>query len=149
MEPLPPVDLGGTWRATEADEELRRTFCFADQDDQGVAWQNVDVPGHWRSQPAFVDSSGPLLYRRRFEAPCPDDDTRAWLVFDGLFYQGDVWLDGDYVGDTEGYFAPHVFDVTAALRARGEHLLGVELACSPEGDLTAKHNLTGVFQHWD
>ena len=149
MEPLPPVDLGGTWRATEGDEELRRTFCFADHDDQGVAWQNVDVPGHWRSHDAFAASEGPLLYRRRFEAPRPDGDTRAWLVFDGLFYQGDVWLDGDYVGDTEGYFAPHVFDVTAALRARSEHLLGVELACSPEGDLTAKHNLTGVFQHWD
>ena len=39
----------------------------------------------------------------------------AWLTFDGLFYQGDVWLDGAYLGDTEGYFAPHTFEVTDAL----------------------------------
>jgi beta-mannosidase len=149
MEPLPPVDLSGTWRAAEADEELRRSFAAADLDDQCVAWQNVEVPGHWRSQDAFAGSDGPMLYRRRFEAPRPGHDTRAWLVFDGLFYQSDVWLDDEYVGDTEGYFTPHAFDVSGALRARSEHLLGVELACGRESDLTAKRNLTGVFQHWD
>ena len=69
--------------------------------------------------------------------------------FDGLFYQGDVWLDGAYLGDTEGYFVPHTFEVTDALRARGEHHLAVEVTCAPQGDLTAKRNLTGVFQHWD
>ncbi|HEV2070514.1 MAG TPA: hypothetical protein VGR26_12030 [Acidimicrobiales bacterium] len=149
MEPLPAVDLGGTWRAAVADEELRRSFPVTDLDDGGVAWHNLDVPGHWRSHPAFAGSDGPLLYRRRFESPQPAAHTRAWLVFDGLFYQGDVWLDGDYLGDTEGYFPPHTFDVTATLRQRTEHLLGVELACRAETDLTAKRNLTGVFQHWD
>ena len=149
MDPLPAVDLGGTWRAAEADEELRRSFAVTDLDDGRVAWHNVDVPGHWRSHPAFAASNGPLLYRRRFESPPPAAKTRAWLVFDGMFYQGDVWLDGDYLGDTEGYFAPHTFDVTAALRRQTEHVLGVELACRAEADLTAKRNLTGVFQHWN
>ena len=149
MEPLPAIDLGGTWRAAEADDELRRTFAVTDLDDGGVAWHNVDVPGHWRSHPAFAASNGPLLYRRRFESPSPAAQTRAWLVFDGMFYQGDVWLDGDYLGDTEGYFAPHTFDVTTALRQQSEHVVGVELACRVEADLTAKRNLTGVFQHWD
>ncbi|HWH35317.1 MAG TPA: hypothetical protein VNT56_08370 [Acidimicrobiales bacterium] len=143
-----PVELSGTWRAAEADEDLRRAFCEADLDDACVAWHNIEVPGHWRSSPGFEDADGPVLYRRRF-ASAPASGVRAWLVFDGLFYQGDVWLDGEYVGDTEGYFAPHHFDITSALGDRSEHVLGVELACSPERDRTAKHNLTGVFQHWD
>ena len=79
----------------------------------------------------------------------PAEGRRAWLTFDGLFYQGDVWLDGAYLGDTEGYFAPHTFEVTDALRARGEHHLAVEVTCSRPTDLTAKRNITGVFQHWD
>ena len=66
-----------------------------------------------------------------------------------MFYQGDVWLDGAYLGDTEGYFAPHTFEVTGQLRDRPEHVLAVELACAPQLDRTAKRNLTGVFQHWD
>src|SRR3954454_20436643 len=114
------MDLSGRWRACGADESLRRSFPAPELDDAG--WETVDVPGHWRSTPAFADTDGPLLYRRRFEAPAPSGDRRAWLTLDGLFYQGDVWLDGAYVGDTEGYFAPHTFEVTDPLRDRSEHV---------------------------
>ena len=60
-----------------------------------------------------------------------------------------MWLDGAYVGDTEGYFFPHGFEVTEGLADRTDHVLGVDLTCTPPGDRTAKRNLTGLFQHWD
>ena len=146
------MDLGGAWRAVEASDELRRVFADPDLDDSD--WTELAVPGHWRSHPDFAGSDGPLLYRRRFETPAPNPADaegagRSWLRFDGLFYQGDVWLDRSYLGDTEGYFVPHTFEVTEALRARREHVVAVEVACARPADLTAKHNLTGVFQHWD
>src|SRR3546814_8769447 len=99
------MDLTGTWRAAVADDDLRRTWHDDEFDDS--SWESIEVPGHWRSTPAFADSDGPLLYRRQLEAPAPTDGRRSWLTLDGLFYQGDVWLDGAYLGDTEGYFAPH------------------------------------------
>jgi len=141
------MELSGTWRAAPASDDLRRTWHDDGFDDSG--WEPVQVPGHWRSSPTFGDSEGPLLYRHAFSADVPADGTRWWLTFDGLFYQGDVWLDGAYLGDTEGYFAPHSFDVTEALAARSEHHLAVEVTCSPQSDKTAKRNITGVFQHWD
>ncbi len=141
------MELSGTWRAVEADEALRREFAEPGLDD--AAWEPIVVPGHWRSTAAFAASDGPVLYRRTFEAPAPDPGRRAWLVFDGAFYQTDVWLDGSYVGDTEGYFVRHTFEVSEALRARAEHTLAVEVVCAPQVDRTAKRNLTGVLQHWD
>ncbi|MHB1535620.1 MAG: glycoside hydrolase family 2 protein, partial [Acidimicrobiales bacterium] len=90
-----------------------------------------------------------LFSRRGLDAPAPDAGQRAWLTFEGMFYQGDVWLDGTYLGDTEGYFFPHTFEVTEALAARSEHTLAVEVACHRPADRTAKRNLTGIFQHWD
>src|SRR3954465_10538152 len=146
------MDLSGTWRAIEADEDLRRTFPDPGLDDRD--WEPVPVPLHWRSHHAFTDSDGPLLFRRQFETPAaaPErgpEGRRHWLVLDGLFYQGDVWLDGSYVGDTEGYFFPHAFEVTEAIEARSEHVLAVEGPCSPQSDRKAKRNITGVFQHWD
>ncbi len=140
------MELSGGWRALVADEGLRRRWLDDGTDDDG--WEPIEVPGHWRSTPAFAEADGPLLYRNRFTTE-PADGARRWLTLDGLFYQGDVWLDGGYVGDTEGYFFPHTFEVTDALDARSEHVLGVELACAPQHDRTAKRNLTGVFQHWD
>ncbi len=141
------MELSGTWLAQVADEPLRREFSRPEFDDDG--WPEVTVPGHWRSSPQFADTDGPLLYRRRFDDAAPDDGRRSWLVLEGLFYLGDVWLDGSYVGDTEGYFFPHVFEVTDLLRRRSEHVLAVEVGCPRQTDRAAKRNLTGVFQHWD
>lgn len=144
------MDLASGWRAREADDDLRRTW----QDDDGAgaddddAWLPISVPGHWRHDAPFADSDGPLLYRTAFEHPTPTGEDRHWLRFDGLFYQGDVWLDGAYVGDTEGYFFPHTFEITDALADRAEHVLGVEVSCHPQRDRKAKRAITGVFQHW-
>ena len=141
------LDLTGTWRAAVADEALRRSYTQDGFDDAG--WEDIAVPGHWQSTPAFADTDGPLLYRRTFETPVPGEGRRSWLVLDGTFYQGDVWLDEGYVGATEGYFFHHTFEVTEALAARTEHALALEVICAPQLDRAAKRNLTGVFQHWD
>ncbi|MEY2424414.1 MAG: beta-mannosidase [Acidimicrobiaceae bacterium] len=141
------MNLDGGWRAAVADDDLRRLFTDPSFADQG--WEPIAVPGHWRSVSAFAETDGPLFYRTTFEHPTTLSGQRTWLTFDGLFYQGDVWLDGAYLGDTEGYFMPHTFDVTDHVAARTEHTLAVEVTCAPQTDRTAKRNLTGVFQHWD
>jgi beta-mannosidase len=141
------MELPGPWRAAPADEDSRRTFADRDVDDD--AWEPVPVPGHWRAVPAFSDSDGPLLYRTRFDHHAGDPGTRTWLVLDGVFYESDVWLDGSYLGDTEGYFFPHTFEITEVAGRSVEHLLAVEVSCAPQRDRTRKRNLTGVFQHWD
>jgi beta-mannosidase len=158
--PADDVDLSATsaWRATIADEELRRAYPDADFDDR--SWEPITLPGHWRSQPAFAETDGPLLHRARFEDPGTfgpgaeragdaDEPRRTWLVLDGLFYTSDVWLDGSYLGDTEGYFFPHAFEISDAIAAQSEHTLGLEVSCRRESDPTAKRNLTGAFQHGD
>ena len=124
------MELGGDWRAAVADEDLRRAFTDPEFSDAG--WETVPVPGHWRSAAAFADTDGPLLYRRAFShGDQLAAGERLWLVLDGLYYQGDVWLDGTYLGDTEGYFFPHTFEATDELTARAEHVLAVEVACAP------------------
>ncbi|MCP5028365.1 MAG: hypothetical protein GY929_18975 [Actinomycetia bacterium] len=143
--------LSGRWAMAPADEELRRRFHDPAFDDTG--WTDASVPAHWRTVSGFEQHDGPVLYRHRFAAtdgpPAPGPragDPRHWLVFDGLLYQSDVWFDGDYLGDTEGWFFPHTFEVTEHLNARQEHLLAVDLTCSAPGDPSAKRNLTGTLQ---
>jgi beta-mannosidase len=142
------VELSGTWRAHPADEDLRRGFHDDDFDDGG--WTSAEVPGHWRSVDALADVDGPVLYRRTFEHPGKSgDDARLWLWLDGVFSQGDVWLDGAYVGDTEGYFFPHNFEVTDLLSARHGHVLAVEVSCPRVDEGEPKRSLTGAFQSTD
>ena len=141
------TDLCGEWSAIEADDDLRRSFPRPEIDDS--KWETVTVPGHWRAEPRFAASDGPLLYRRHFEMGTLAKGERAWLVMDGIFYQSDVWLDGSYLGDTEGYFFPHAFEVTSALEERSEHLLGLEVVCERTTKRRDKRALTGVFGNWD
>ena len=153
------VDLSGTWRAAVAGDAPRDEHHSPDLDDG--SWAVATVPGHWRSDPAFAHTDEPVVYRTTFDDPGrfgpgassdtdPDDaDRRTWLVLDGVFYTSDVWLDGAYLGDTEGYFFPHQFEISDTLAGRSQHTLAVEVACPRPSNPRAKRNLTGVFQHWD
>ena len=135
------------WRVTPADDDLRRDAIGLDVDDSG--WAELVVPGHWRNHPEFADHDGPLLHRHRFRLPEPADGRRRWITLDGVFYQADVWLDGAYLGDPEGYFFPHTFDITALSRIGDEHVVAIEVACPAQRSHRGKRTITGVFQYWD
>src|SRR5688500_6067704 len=109
------IDLSGTWRAAPAGDERRVAARGDDFDDAG--WDSLAVPSHWWSHPAFDAFDGPVLHRTRFATPPAfgpghdgggeaEAERRTHLVFDGIFYSSDCWLDGEYLGDTEGYFFP-------------------------------------------
>ena len=168
------MDLGGTWRVAAATEGRRRTFHEFDHDDS--RWTTMPVPGHWTQPPAggegahlAVEES--VLYRHRFEGPpeavaagVEDEDAgdenagdgaddpagapgrRWWLRLEGLAQQGDVWLDGSYLGHTDGYFVPHELEVTEQLAVRSEHLLAIEATCRRFGDPDNRTLLTGALQ---
>jgi beta-mannosidase len=142
------VELGGEWRVHPADEDLRRVFHEYDLDDRD--WHVTTVPGHWRAEPALADVDGPVLYRRKFAHDgVQREGGRLWLHVDGLFSQGDVWLDGAYVGDTEGYFVPHAFEVTDLIGTPGDHVVAIEASCPPVDEGEPKRSLTGAYQSGD
>ena len=136
------VDLSGEWRAHLSEAELAKSFAEPATSDE--LWENVRVPHHWRTEPAFARSDGPLLYRRRFEYTATAH-RRVFLELGGIFYYGDVWLDGEYLGATEGWFAPQTFDITSHLEARSQHVLAIEVGCPPQHDRGAKRTLTGSY----
>lgn len=152
------MDLSGTWRAAAADEQLRRTFSDPDCDDE--SWSEVAVPGHWAGVAELAGAES-VLHRRRFEGPDPaaedggddgldpgppPDRRRWWLSVEGICQQGDVWLDGAYLGATDGYFVPHLLEVTDQIRAGREHVLAVEATSRRFGDPDDRAVLTGALQ---
>ena len=152
------MDLGGTWRVAAATERRRRAFHEFDYDDSG--WAAMRVPSHWAQAPpgsggADLAGEESVLYRHRFEGPqepagasgAADGSARRWwLRIEGLAQQGDIWLDGSYLGNTDGYFVPHELEVTEQLAARSDHLLAVDATCRRFGDPDNRTLLTGALQ---
>ena len=141
------VELTGPWKACLADDDVRREGVSLDFDDS--TWDELPVPGHWQLTPAFAHTDGPLVYRHRFALPAPESARRRFVTLDGVFYQADVWLDGAYLGDPEGYFFPHTFDITDLSKMSNDHVLAIEVTCAPQRSSTSKRNITGVLQHSD
>ena len=113
------VSLSGHWKARRATEGDRRQVGDVNLDDSG--WVDIEVPGLWRNVEEFRDADA-VLYRHRFGLSRLDQQRRRWLTIDGLCYQGDVWFNGAYLGDTEGYFVEHCFEITDLTSQGGEHL---------------------------
>lgn len=131
------------WRAARSDERLQRQFSDPDFDDSD--WASIEVPSHWQTQPGFEDFDGTLLYRGDLTVPGLQPDQRRWLRLNGLCYSGDLFLDGAYLGQTDGYFSNHRFEITDLAHRSGTSVLAIEVTAphNPEGE--HKRALTGWF----
>ena len=107
----------GTWRAAVADGDLAQRFA-----DPAISTTATGPRCRFRATGARRRAFAAT--RRAAALPPPLRGAAARRragarssSFDGIFYYGDVWLDGDYLGATEGYFFPHTFEVTDSARA--------------------------------
>ena len=142
--------LPGPWRAHATNDDLRRQFIEDDFDDGD--WLEVTVPGHWAQQ-AKLASRRSVLHRTTFMLPDDTDveDARHWLMFDGIWQSADVWLDGAYLGPTDGWFTPNEFDITDQIRANanGTHVLAVEVMSARPSIDEPTRSLNGIFDDPD
>ena len=133
------ADLTGVWSG-------QPTESASDQGHSGDHWADLTVPGHWHSHPDFADTAGPMRYRTRVQTPSAERGRRRWLEVDGLFYQADVWLDDSYLGDPEGYFTQHSFEIGPLIDDAEPHDLELEIACTPSAPDRARTTMTGAYQ---
>jgi len=91
-------------------------------------WDKVTVPHCFSVDPRYRLYTGPAWYIRKFtQAPVPAGH-RAFLRFEAVFYQSDVWLNGKKVGEHEGGYTPFELDITDALSAENTLALRVSNA---------------------
>jgi hypothetical protein len=97
--------------------------------DQGVypnpffALNNLTIPDSLSRQTWW--------YRTTFQVPKNQRKRAAWLLLEGLNYQGDIWLNGQLVGSLKGAFRRGRFDVSKLLRPRGDNVLAVRVQPPP------------------
>lgn len=68
-----------------------------------------------------------LWYRRPFQIPASWKDRKVLLHFGAVDWKTDVWVNGVRVGQHTGGFTPFSFDITAALRKKGDNTVLVRV----------------------
>jgi hypothetical protein len=75
--------------------------------------------------PDDLFSQNDFWYRDTFRLPAEDAGQRLWLIFDGINWKVDIFLNGHAVGHIAGAFIRGRFDVTAFARPGDSNCLAV------------------------
>ena len=104
-------------------------------------------------------NQAPWWYKIEFEVPC-QAVTDAVLKFTNVDYYGKVWINGEFLGEHEGYSAPFSFDVKDKLIFGKRNYIivkvsspwddEVELAAQESRTILVKRNMVkGTYEHSD
>lgn len=148
--------LDGTWRFHWVSEPSQRPLDFFREDFDTSAWDTIAVPSNWemagydrpvycnveyphsntppfiKARPGFNDGGAnyginPVgSYVRTFDVPDDWTARRTFLHFGGIYSAAFVYLNGSYVGYTQGSNNVAEFDITPYLRG-GRNRIAVQV----------------------
>jgi beta-mannosidase len=132
--------LDGLWRFRTGEDK----GGFASPALNDSCWDVIRVPAHWHTE-GYRYYAGEAWYRTHFPTPIIVPGERCLLRFDAVDYLARVWLNGVYLGEHEGYFAPFAFDIAPHLSSDGENVLAVQVLNPPD----VKNLVKGALMRWD
>jgi len=124
------------WRNLPSDESF-----FPCWDMEGL-W-DIKVPGTWKTQFEQLKwYDGHAVYVRDFELPELPPDWEAFLVFDGVVYACEVYLNGQKAAEHDWGYSPFNCRVTELVRRQNRLFVLVE-------NLHSKDRVPGVRYDWN
>jgi beta-galactosidase len=84
-------------------------------------------------------------YRKRFAANAVPAGRQAEIVFDGVYMNSDVWLNGQLLGNHPYGYTAFSYDLTPHLRRDGENVLAVRVR--NEGRNSRWYSGSGIYRH--
>ena len=145
------LSLNGTWKFCWAKGVAELPEEFRDKNYDDSEWEDIQIPGVWQFQkdytkPWYYANSYPncisvdkakipsidlkgqevAMHRTYFEVPENWDGRRIFLHFGAAKAGLRVFVNGQYVGYSQGSFTPHEFDVTDFV-TKGENCIAAEV----------------------
>lgn len=88
-------------------------------------WDTMEVPGNWDLKNEYADYVGKGWYRRTFEVPESWGNENVRLVFEAVYNDAQVWINGEAVGEHHVGFLPFWFDINEYLKFGEENTIVV------------------------
>ncbi len=101
-------------------------------------WKAIKVPGHWELQgfaePKYGNvDAGTGLYRTDFKIPENWKTRQLFIVFDGVQYGYDVWINGNYAGTWGSSYNRQMFDISKYVIIGKTNSLAVKVTTRNKG----------------
>jgi len=116
------VDFNPQWKFLQAEAPRAENPALDDS-----AWHDVALPHDWAiagpvdkmnptGQGGGFFPSGIAWYRKSFTLPASDAPRHAFIVFDGVMANSDVWINGFHLGQRPNGFVSFYYDLTGHLQ---------------------------------
>ncbi|MCL6273773.1 DUF4981 domain-containing protein [Muricauda sp. 2012CJ35-5] len=139
------MDLNGPWKFHFVKNPKDRPKTFQNQEFDDSEWDTIPVPANWEvhgyDRPIYLDERYPFdtkwpnipqeynpvgTYRKEMEIPASFLEELVVLHFEGAKSAMYVYVNGSYVGYSEGSKTPAEFDITSYLNP-GRNLLALQM----------------------
>jgi len=170
--------LNGDWFFNLVPEPSKRPLDFYKEDYDVTSWNTIPVPSNWEmhgydrpiynnveyphaNTPPYIDARkgfndggknygiNPVgSYVRFFDLPEGWEKNRTFIHFGGIYSAAFVYLNGEYVGYSQGANNVAEFDITKFLRP-GENRLGVQVMRWSDGsylECQDMFRMSGIFR---
>jgi beta-galactosidase len=137
--------LNGQWKFHFAKNPLQKAIGFEKIGHDISSWENIQVPGHWEMQgwsvPIYLDEEYPFppnppfvphdyntvgSYVKTFESKKLWNNKDIFIHFGGVRSAFYLWLNGEFIGYSQGSKTPAEFDITNKI-IMGENRIAVQV----------------------
>ncbi|MDL2309741.1 DUF4982 domain-containing protein [Parabacteroides sp. OttesenSCG-928-B22] len=127
---------------------------YAEPQQADANWQNVQLPHDWSIELNFersVGGSAAFLpggigwYRKTFQVPNAQKGKNISILFDGIFHQSDVYINGHHLGHRPYGFCSIEYDLTPYLKFNEENVIAVRVDRSGGG--ARWYTGSGIYRH--
>ena len=150
------------WSFVKGDPDGAQNNDFDD-----ARWRQIDLPHDWSIEDLpnqsdsvigpFMKSSptkmrtgytigGTAWYRKTFTIDKADSKKIAYLQFDGIYMNSDVWINGKHVGNHPYGYTSFYYDITPHLNPAGQ-TNSVTVQVKNEGQNARWYSGSGIYRH--
>jgi beta-galactosidase len=126
------------------------------------SWRVVDLPHDWSiedlpgtSSPFNMDAisqvnggfttGGTGWYRKTFTIPKNLSDNQFFIMFEGVYMNADVWINGEFLGNHPYGYTSFWFDISGKIKIEKENVLTVKV--KNEGENSRWYSGSGIYRH--
>ncbi len=145
------------WKFIREDVSGSESMIFDDS-----KWRNIDLPHDYsiedlpgKDSPFSPDAitgihggfttGGTAWYRKTFDLSVSDKDKIVTILFEGVYMNADVWINGNHIGNNIYGYTPFSFDITKYLVFGGKNTISVQV--KNEGVSARWYTGSGIYRH--
>jgi beta-galactosidase len=141
------------WRFRDADQPGAEQPAFDDS-----RWRLLDVPHDFSIEHAFdsANATGPGggytysgigWYRKHFKTTPELTGKIVWVLFDGVYRNSEVWINGQYLGIRPYGYSSFYYDLTPYLKPAGqENIIAVKVNTTEQPN-SRWYTGSGIYRH--